>query len=158
MRIDNVDQPQKAIQPKGELADCTSVDRYLWEAEAHANELLEHYDQEARELLLRYLTDRWESILPHLQDAPKTAFVFLGEGPAAQDTRLLKLPQGQGRLLWLQARYLALESARALKIAKCVLDVTDREYRRVVRSVAQAAHKYREQPNGWDLEMLRLPD
>ena len=132
------------------------LDRYIWEAQAHANELLELYSLDDREQLLRQLQGDWPSLLPSLLTPPKEAFVFLGEGPTQQERRLAKLSERDQLLLWVQARFLALRSASALQTAKHVLPGSNWTYRRAVRHFAEVVSQAPALPSPQDVALLRL--
>lgn len=134
------------------------LDRYIWEAEAHANELLEMYCHQERLEILVLLDGHWEYLLPHLRAPSKTAFVFLGEGPTAQEKRIQKLKQDEAWILWSQARFLALQAARSMRLAATVADVKGLPYRKAVRKAAQASSQFPAPPEPGDIALLRLPE
>ena len=138
--------------------NCDFLDRYLWEAQAHANELLDLYGELQREAYEDRVHQMWNDILPHLLDPPKTAYVFLGEGPTPRERRLAAMPPGEGFLLWLQARHLALQATIAIELARDVAGVKGMSYRKAVRHAAQAASRFPAPPTPEALLWLRLPD
>lgn len=133
------------------------LDRYIWEAEAHANELLELLDPDRREALADLLERHWQALLPDLLAPPKTAFVFLGEDPSRQEARLARLPARSADLLWAQARFLALRAASSLRQASVVANVKGMKYRAAVRHAAQAISPPLDLPAPQDIALLRLP-
>jgi hypothetical protein len=138
------------------------LDRYQWEAEAHANELLELMTEDERAGLRRLWFQDLERLEALLRDPPKTAYVLLGENPSVRDRRIAKLPRGEFGILWLQARYLALRSARAMQLAARVAYVKGMKYRQSVRYVAQDVLPLQDQIETElsldDLLWLQLPD
>ena len=140
------------------MKDC-SLDRYVWEAEAHVNELLDLKHLEEREALIPELYDQWPALLAMFATPDKAVLVFLGEAPTAQERRLAKLATSEQVLLWVQARYLALQAAKALRLAEDVRAVKERGmgYRQAVRHAAQATLRFQDQPSPEDLALLRLP-
>lgn len=136
--------------------DRTSLDRYFWEAQAHANELLDLYEEEYREANLPRLEAFWLDIVAATEHDPKKALAFLSQGPTPRERALGKLDRTQAFLLWCQARYLALEAANALQIASSFETMTDRKYRLVVRHAAQVALQARGQAILSALEILDL--
>lgn len=134
------------------------LDRYMWEAEAHANELLELFDLETRESHLPWAEEHWSQILQLVFSRPQEALIFLGEGPTARDRRLAKLEAGHDMVLWVQARFLALEAANVLRAAECAATIPQRSsYRKAVRHVAQASLSLRGQANAEEVMLLELP-
>lgn len=137
-----------------------NLDRYIWEAEAHANELLELLDFGRRLDLAVYLEGNWEKVLPCLLHPPKQAFVLLGEDATPQDRRLTRLraqSEAEADLLWCQARFLALRAASAMRLAQCVLPAPGTRYRKAVRNAAEAVCATPALPTPQDVALLELP-
>lgn len=136
------------------------LERYVWEAEAHANELLELQEYERRIDLAEYLEGNWDKVLPCLLHPPKEAFVLLGEDPTPQDRRLSRLrmrSEAEADLLWLQARFLALRAASAMQRALRVQPAPRTRYRKAVRNAAEAVCAVPALPSPWETAMLELP-
>lgn len=139
------------------MSDLDYLDRYIWEAEAHANELLEIYDEHARHEIAEAFDEEWEtfgaSVLTPDPPRLRQALVFLGEGPTARDRRLRKLDPFPARLLWVQTRVLALRSATALRQAARVADVRGKGYRQAVRHVATAISPAPAPLTAWEIAL-----
>ena len=139
------------------MSDLDYLDRYIWEAEAHANELLEIYDHAERHEMAELFDEEWqtfgEGVLRPRPDALHQALIFLGEGPTARDRRLKKLDPVQARLLWLRARVLELRSATALHQAASVADVRGMKYRQAVRHVATAISPAPDPLTAWEIAL-----
>ncbi|MGR3480671.1 hypothetical protein [Salipiger marinus] len=134
------------------------LDRYIWEAEAHANELLEVFGYEGRKTIAAALEEDWNEFLPQFLNPPKAAFVFLGENPAARELRFQKLTGYEAVILWAQARFLALRAARSMRLAASVADVKGLSYRKAARKAAEAASRAPGLPRPRDIALLELPD
>lgn len=136
------------------------LDRYIWEAEAHANELLELLPQSEREAHLAAIerAGAEERMLQLCQTCPKEVFVFLGEDPAARDRRLAKMTLQEQNSLFFQARYHALQAARAMRLAASVANVKGMKYRKAARHAAEAASRAPGQPTVPEILLLELPD
>ena len=136
------------------------LDRYIWEIEAHANELLEYYSLEERERMLSILQtgDRELWLFDLCQDPAKEVFVFLGEDPSARNRRLAKMSSQEQKVLFVQARYHALQAARAMRFAASVVNVKGWKYRTAARHAAEAAYQAPVPPTLWDIMLLELPD
>lgn len=132
-------------------------DRYIWEAEAHANELLELIDPDRRQSFVAVLIEDWDELLPQFLNPPKAAFVFLGEDPTQQERRLSRLTEAEVNLLWAQARFLALLAASSLRQAAKVATVKGMKYRAAVRHAAQASLPFQGHPTPEDIALLQLP-
>ena len=139
------------------MSDLDYLDRYLWEAEAHANELLEIYDEHARHEMAVVLHEEWETfgqdVLAPAARRLRQALVFLGEGPTARHRRLQKLDRLPARLLWCRTRVLALRSATALRQAASVADVRGMKYRQAVRHVATAISPAPAPLTAWEIAL-----
>ncbi len=125
-----------------------SLYRYATEARGIADDLLELLTFEEAEAI-RALFQR-EGYDPLVNIPPKDAkavFVFLGKAPAAQSRQLEKLTGEAKLLFWLRARYLALASANALRLAEFAETRIGSKYRDAVRSIAQELHPYPEIPS-----------
>ncbi|NEX47638.1 hypothetical protein [Pseudotabrizicola algicola] len=132
-------------------------DRYIWEAEAHANELLDVYSEDEREVLADWLERDWQTLLPQLLDPPKVAFVYLGEDPAERDRRIARLGPDDQVLLWVQARFLALRAARAMRLAQRVLPTKGWKYRKAARHAAECVSQAPGLPSPRETATLLLP-
>jgi len=133
------------------------LDRYIFEAEAHANELFEYFEHETRVRIAEFFRENWAEYHLQLEYPPQAAFVFLGQNPSEQAKKLEKLEAVESALLWMQARRLALLSAIELRRAKDAVDVKGWGYRKAVRHVAQVASRPRVPLSPWDIAMLELP-
>ncbi|WP_313350497.1 hypothetical protein [Paracoccus sp. (in: a-proteobacteria)] len=136
------------------------LDRYIWEAEAHANELLDLLPLAERldQLALIEEAGAQSRMLFLCQNSPKTAFVFLGEDPAARDRRMAKMSIQDRNVLFLQARYHALQAARAMRLAATVANVKGMKYRKAVRHAAEAVSQAPAPLSLRDILLLQLPD
>lgn len=136
------------------------LDRYIWETEAHANELLELRSQSEREALLAGIerAGAGPRMLQLCQTCPKEVFVFLGEDPAARDRRLAKMTRQDQNMLFLRARYHALQAARSMRLAASVATVKGMTYRKAARHAAEAASQAPGQPTLSEIMLLALPD
>ncbi|MGH1416865.1 MAG: hypothetical protein ACRBB0_25500 [Pelagimonas sp.] len=132
------------------------LERYLFEAEAHFDELLELVDSETQQRMEHTLPKLWDDFLLVARDPPKCVFVFLSEGPTSQQRRLENLPENHRDLLWLQARFQAYQATTALRLTLDVARMPNRSYRKKVRQVAQAASQLQALPTAEDLVWLRL--
>lgn len=139
------------------MACLDYLDRYIWEAEAHANELLDLFDQDRRNQIADLLEKHWTAILPQFLEPPKAVFVFLAEGPSPRDRRLAKIPVPGQNYLWSRARFLALRATTALQQASIVANVKGKGYRAAVRHAAQAISPPRDLPGPQEIALLRLP-
>ena len=132
--------------------------RYLWETQAHANELLEMYDLEIREHCVPQLERNWQAFELGLLSDPKEALVFLGDGPTARHRRVGKMDPDDALHLWCKARYLALLSASTLETALAALDVLGMPYRKAARKGAQVALQDQVRIDPETVLLLELPD
>ncbi len=132
------------------------LERYLFEAEAHFDELLELVDNETQTELADALPPVWEEFLTIALDPSESVFVFLSEGPTSQQRRLQRMPNHQARSLWLQARFQAYQATTALRLTLNVARMPNRSFRKKVRQVARAASQLQDLPTAEDLVWLRL--
>ena len=134
------------------------LDRYFWEAQAHANELLDLMDVGVRDALLEPVSENWTEILRLIYDAPEPALIFLGETPSQRERRMKRMSEEDFRLLWVQARFLALEATNALETAAKIDALPLKGCRDAVRKIAQVTFRLPVSPDARQTLHLRLDE
>lgn len=132
-------------------APYRDLERYHAEALGQFEELQELRPRDDQYNLEAFVTQEWSALVPHLLAPPPEVFVFLGEGPTAQERRMAKKPFPEQALLWLQARAQVLQAAKALRLAADAEHMLGMSYRRAVRHMAEEAAELATPPSIEDL-------